>query len=279
MSDKIVVMADGAIQQVGTPEDIYNEPANVFVADFIGESNIFNGRMIDKLTVSFAGSSFKCVDDLEKGIKIDAVIRPEDVDVVKSGEGQLQGVVSSCDFKGTFYIMFVQCGQYEMEVHSFDYYEPGTGVGLSIDPDMIHIIPYDTSINHYEGSIENVDSDGIVTIKFADVTKKLSYNKIFADSIFENGEIIKSDGNIISISQTKLDVSFETNTAYMSDDAKKGDVSGSIFSFHYIGDHYEYIIRSSSEEDYYVDDDYLWNQGDRVGVIIPDDTLVIKVIE
>ncbi|MDD7547565.1 MAG: ABC transporter ATP-binding protein, partial [Lachnospiraceae bacterium] len=124
MSDKIVVIADGEIQQVGTPEDIYNEPANVFVADFIGESNIFNGVMSGKLKASFAGTTFDCVDDLEKDIKIDAVIRPEDIDIVNEG-GQLKGEVLSCDFKGTFYIMFVQCGQYEMEVHCFDYYEPG----------------------------------------------------------------------------------------------------------------------------------------------------------
>lgn len=278
MSDKIVVMADGAIQQVGTPEDIYNEPANVFVADFIGESNIFNGRMVDKLTVSFAGTTFKCVDDLEKGIKIDAVIRPEDIDVVKAEEGQLKGEVTSCDFKGTFYIMFVQCGQYEMEVHCFDYFEPGTTVGLSIDPDMIHIIPYDTSINHYEGKIENVAEDGTATIKFADITRKLAIDKIFAGGTYADGMIKDAEGKSVSIADVKLDVSFETSDADMTDEAKKGDVEGTIFSFHYIGDHYEYIVRSASEEDYYVDDDYLWNQGDRVGVIIPDEALTIKVM-
>lgn len=278
MSDKIVVMADGAIQQVGTPEDIYNEPANVFVADFIGESNIFNGRMVDKLTVSFAGTTFKCVDDLEKGIKIDAVIRPEDIDVVKAEEGQLKGEVTSCDFKGTFYIMFVQCGQYEMEVHCFDYHEPGTLVGLSIDPDMIHIIPYDTSINHYEGKIENIAEDGVATIKFADITRKIGVDKIFTGGTYTDGTVKDAEGKVVSIADVKLDVSFETAEADMTDEAKKGDVEGTIFSFHYIGDHYEYIVRSASEEDYYVDDDYLWNQGDRVGVIIPDEALTIKVM-
>lgn len=279
MSDKIVVMADGMIQQVGTPEDIYNEPANVFVADFIGESNIFNGRMVDKLTVSFAGSMFKCVDDLEKGIKVDAVIRPEDVDIVKDGEGQLGGVVTSCDFKGTFYIMFIQCGQYEMEVHSFDYYEPGTKVGLSVDPDMIHIIPYDTSINHYEGIIDNIDQDRNVTIKFAEITKVVKLDAIFEGASFNSGMIKKADGNKVDMAAVKLDVSFETSSARMTDDAKSGDVIGTIFSFHYIGDHYEYIVRSAEEEDYYVDDDYLWNQGDKVGVIVPGENLVIRVLE
>ena len=101
-------MADGEIQQVGTPEEIYNEPANVFVADFIGESNIFNGVMEEDKKASFAGSIFQTVDDFEKGKKIDAVIRPEDVEVVKPGEGQLVGEVTSADFKGTFYMSDVQ---------------------------------------------------------------------------------------------------------------------------------------------------------------------------
>jgi len=279
MSDKVVVMADGAIQQVGTPEDIYNEPANVFVADFIGESNIFNGRMVDKLKVSFAGSMFECVDDLEKGIKIDAVVRPEDVDIVKEGEGQLSGEVTSCDFKGTFYVMFVQCGQYEMEVHCFDYYEPGSIISLSIDPDMIHIIPYDTSINHYEGFIESIDSNKNVNIKFADTVKQVALDSIFEGASYHSGSIKKSNGETVDITNVKLDVSYEPSDARMTDDAKSGDVEGTIFSFHYIGDHYEYIVRSSTEEDYYVDDDYLWNQGDRVGVIIPSENLVIKVVE
>lgn len=279
MSDKVVVMADGEIQQVGTPEAIYNEPANVFVADFIGESNIFNGVMTDKLQASFAGATFKCVDDLEKGLKIDAVVRPEDVDVVEVGKGQLTGEVSSCDFKGTFYVMFVQCGQYEMEVHCFEYYEPGTKVSLSIDPDMIHIIPYDTSINHYEGILEDINEEGKITVKFADIVRKVSFEKIFTEATYEDGELLTKIGDPITVVGKKVMVSFEPETADMSDDEKSGDVKGTIISFHYIGDHYSYTVRSASEEDYVVDDDYLWNQGDRVSVVIPDEALEIELIE
>ncbi|MBQ3967842.1 MAG: ABC transporter ATP-binding protein, partial [Lachnospiraceae bacterium] len=130
MSDKIVVMSNGHIQQVGTPEEIYNEPANVFVADFIGESNIFNGTMADYRKARFADAIFDCVDDFEKGTKIDAVIRPEDVEVVEPGKGQINGTVTSADFKGTFYITFVQCGQYEMEVHCLKQFKEGQEVGL-----------------------------------------------------------------------------------------------------------------------------------------------------
>ena len=151
MSDKVVVLADGDIQQVGTPEEIYNEPANVFVADFIGESNIFNGTMAAYHQARFADAVFECVDDFEKGTKIDAVIRPEDVEVVEPGKGQLTGTVTSTDFKGTFYVTFVQCGAFEMEVHTTKYLREGSTVGLLVVPDNIHIIPYDNTINHYRG--------------------------------------------------------------------------------------------------------------------------------
>ncbi len=275
MSDKVVVIADGQIQQVGTPEDIYNEPANVFVADFIGESNIFNGVMTGKLLTSFAGQTFKCVDDFEKGLKIDAVIRPEDVDVTDKEKGQLKGIVSSCDFKGTFYVMFVQCGQYEMEVHCFDYYEPGTEVGLSIEPDMIHIIPYDTSINRYSGVLENISSEGIITLRFGDITRLVSFEKIFPAASFEDGELLNETGAPIEVAGRETMVSFEPDTAELSDDADLGDVQGAIISFHYIGDHYSYTVRSESENDYVVDDEDLWNQGDWVSVALPENIAIV----
>lgn len=275
MSDKVVVIADGQIQQVGTPEDIYNEPANVFVADFIGESNIFNGVMTGKLLTSFAGQTFKCVDDFEKGLKIDAVIRPEDVDVTDKEKGQLKGIVSSCDFKGTFYVMFVQCGQYEMEVHCFDYYEPGTEVGLSIEPDMIHIIPYDTSINRYSGVLENISSEGIITLRFGDITRLVSFEKIFPAASFEDGELLDETGAPIEVAGRETMVSFEPDTAELSDDADLGDVQGAIISFHYIGDHYSYTVRSESENDYVVDDEDLWNQGDWVSVALPENIAIV----
>ena len=274
MSDKIVVIADGEIQQVGTPEDIYNEPANVFVADFIGESNIFNGVMSGKLKASFAGTTFDCVDDLEKDIKIDAVIRPEDIDIVKEG-GQLKGEVISCDFKGTFYVMFVQCGQYEMEVHCFDYYEPGSEICLSIDPDMIHIIPYDTSINHYHGTINGINDAGLVRVKFADMDRRVARDRIHVGERTGDDESVL---DVINKPDTKVIVNFEPSAATLTDDAKAGDICGNIISFHYIGDHYSYTVRSESEEDYVVDDADLWNQGDYVGVVIPEDSLNITVL-
>lgn len=251
MSDKIVVMADGEVQQVGTPEEIYNEPANVFVADFIGESNIFNGVMEDNKCATFAGALFQTVDDFPKGVKIDAVIRPEDVEIVKASEGQLKGVVSSCDFKGTFYITFVQCGQYEMEVHSLKQYFEGDEVGLSVAPDMIHIIKYDDSINHFDGKVTSIDGD-MVSITFADMLINEKVATVF--------------GQDSAVPDASLDVYFEPTDATLSDDINNGGVIGTIVSFYYIGDHYSYTVRTDSENDYVVDDEYLWNQGDKVSI-------------
>ena len=279
MSDKIVVMADGEIQQVGTPEEIYNEPANVFVADFIGESNIFNGVMTDKFKASFAGATFECVDDFEKGIKIDAVIRPEDVDVVEPSMGQIVGEVTSADFKGTFYITFVQCGQYEMEVHCLDRYEIGSKVGLKVDPDNIHIIPYDTSINHFIGAVDSYDDEKGLKIKFADFKLYVVPQKVLGNVHVKDGVLVDETEKAVDFENLKVEMSFDPADANMSDDVKAGNVEGTIVSFYYIGDHYSYTIRTESEEDFVVDDDYLWNQGDRVSVILPTDNMTFKLVD
>ena len=118
MSDTVVVMDEGKIQQIGTPEDIYNEPKNAFVADFIGESNILNGLMIKDKQVSFAGHDFECVDEgFGEQAPVDVVIRPEDIDLVKPGEGVIDGIVINLIFKGVHYEMEVLANNYELLVH------------------------------------------------------------------------------------------------------------------------------------------------------------------
>ena len=141
MSDRVVVMKDGYIQQIGTPQDIYNEPANAFVADFIGESNIMDGLMYDDFKVQFAGNEFECVD---KGFgqmkRVDVVVRPEDVKVVAPDEGQLNGVVNSVIFKGVHFEMMVEGAGYNWMIHSTKMEEPGSIIGMRIDPFDIHIM-------------------------------------------------------------------------------------------------------------------------------------------
>ena len=140
MSDTIVVLNKGEIQQIGSPIDIYNEPKNAFVADFIGESNIIDGVMNDDYRVSFLGEEFVCVDKgFEKNEKIHVVIRPEDVELVH-GKGKLQGIVISEVFKGVHYEMVVRTNGYDLLVQSTELKKVDEEVGINIKPDLIHVM-------------------------------------------------------------------------------------------------------------------------------------------
>ena len=141
MSDNIVVMNQGYIQQMGTPEKIYNEPENAFVADFIGESNIIDAVMVKDRLVEILGTKFACVDEgFGTNRPVDVVIRPEDVDLLKPGEGTLEGVVSHMIFKGVHYEMEVMAGGFEWLVHSTDMFPVGTKVSIHVDPYDIQIM-------------------------------------------------------------------------------------------------------------------------------------------
>ena len=141
MSDTIVVMSDGKIQQIGTPADIYNEPKNAFVADFIGESNILDGIFLEDRKVRFSGHTFGCVDTgFAKNESVDVVVRPEDVDVVSLEKGHLQGVVTSVTFMGVHYEIIVDIGGFKWMIQSTDAVNVDERIGLFIEPDAIHIM-------------------------------------------------------------------------------------------------------------------------------------------
>ena len=141
MSDTIVVMSDGRIQQIGTPADIYNEPKNAFVADFIGESNILDGIFLEDKKVRFSGHTFECVDTgFAKNEAVDVVVRPEDVDVVSLEKGHLQGVVTSVTFMGVHYEIIVDIGGFKWMIQSTDAVNVDERIGLFIEPDAIHIM-------------------------------------------------------------------------------------------------------------------------------------------
>ena len=141
MSDSIVVMNNGYIQQIGTPTDIYNEPVNAFVADFIGESNIVNGCMPQDCVVEFAGRRFECVDKgFDPNETVDVVIRPEDVKVIPAEKASLAGIVESVVFKGVHYEMIVDGVDHKWIIHSTKAAPAGTMIGMTFDPDDIHIM-------------------------------------------------------------------------------------------------------------------------------------------
>jgi len=165
MSDTVVVMNKGAIQQIGTPQDIYNEPKNAFVADFIGESNILDGIMRKDFLVEFAGQQFQCVD---KGFlpdePVDVVIRPEDIDFVESDASHVSGLVTSVNFKGVHYEIIVDVRGFKWMIQSTDFQEVGKKIGLVLQPDDIHIMhksEYSGMFGDYSSFSDEMDEDSL----------------------------------------------------------------------------------------------------------------------
>ena len=171
MSDTIVVMDSGKIQQIGTPTDVYNEPANAFVADFIGESNILDGIMHEDFSVEFAGIRFQCVDKgFKKDEPVDVVIRPEDVDVVPPEEGMLKGLVTSVTFKGVHYEIIVDIKGFKWMIQTTEKSEVDDYIGIVVKPDEIHIMKksqYSGLYGDYSSFSEEFDelSDPTATVE------------------------------------------------------------------------------------------------------------------
>ena len=141
MSDTVVVMADGVIQQIGSPTDIYNEPENAFVADFIGESNIVDGVMLADCRVRFSGQTFTCVDGgFSANEPVDVVIRPEDIDIVAPEQGHLVGTVTSVTFKGLNYDIIVEFKGFKWLIQTTDFHAEGATIGIRLNPEDIHIM-------------------------------------------------------------------------------------------------------------------------------------------
>ena len=145
MSDTVAVMSDGRIQQIGTPIDIYNEPQNAFVADFIGESNIVDGVMLEDYKVAFSGHKFECVDKCEengfsKREDVDVVVRPEDIDIVPKSRGMLRGTVTAVTFLGVHYEIIIDIKGFKWMIQTTDFVDVDEEVGLSIEPDAIHVM-------------------------------------------------------------------------------------------------------------------------------------------
>ena len=140
-SDTIVVMSEGKIQQIGTPTDIYNEPVNAFVADFIGESNILDGVMLEDFKVKFAGHTFECLDQgFAPNEPVDVVVRPEDVDIVDASQAELYGDVTSVTFLGVHNELIVDIKGFKWMIQTTDFVAEGARIGLKLDPDAIHIM-------------------------------------------------------------------------------------------------------------------------------------------
>ncbi len=232
MSDRVVVMNNGIIEQIGTPEDIYNEPVNAFVADFIGEANILNGTMIDDCRIKILGRELECVDKgFGKNTPVDVVIRPEDIKITTPENGQLVGEVVKSTFKGVHYEMSIMCGKCEILVHSTRSAEIGTTVGMKVIPFNIQIM--NKLLPFYDNVIE----------------AEVSYASE-ADNYFEfnlEDETIKVDGYYYA-EGTKLKITLPPNALSLAGDGNGHLKDLYIESVVYKGEHNEIILESDERK-------------------------------
>ena len=256
LSDRIVVMNDGKIQQIGTPMDIYNEPQNSFVADFIGDSNILNGTMIRDREVSFIGHDFKCVDEgFGENVPVDVVVRPEDIYIMAKTEGaQFTGTVKSCTFKGVHYEMFVDTDTgNEMQIQDYNAFPVGSTVGMIIRPEDIQVMKKERTENTFVGTLETPDSLNILG------------GTIACDPV----------SGIEPGSEVEVKVAF--NKIDLMDHEEDGFVTGTVSMILYKGNHYHLRVITDSGESVYVDTNDIWDKGDIVGIkILPQDITVLK---
>ena len=259
LSDTIVVMNGGKIQQIGTPIDIYNEPQNSFVADFIGESNILNGTMIEDRKVSFAGHEFECVDEgFGENVPVDVVIRPEDIYIMNNrlDAAQFTATVKSCIFKGVHYEMFVDTDKgYELMIQDYNAFEIGSTVGLIIKPQDIQVMHKERVCNTLPAT---VTSENTV--------------EIFG------GEFECDVNGLEKGTEVKVEVDFDK--VDLLDHQEDGVLAGEIQFLLYKGDHYHLTVLTDDGDELYVDTNDVWDKGDLVGIrILPKDIRVIKITE
>ena len=275
MSDTIVVMNDGAIQQIGRPHEIYDEPANAFVADFIGESNIYTGTIIGPKKVKFLNHTFNCVDDFEAGKKVDVVVRPEDIDIVEKDTGLVNARIESRVFKGVHYQYILKRGKAEIEVQSTDKFNVNSEVGIIIEPDLIHIMKKEVTTNIYEGYIDKNNR-----VCFGDGIFECDVTQLYKGShVDEDGYLVTEDGQQIDLVDLDVKVEVPFNAITLTDNEEDGIVYGEVISSIYKGEYYQVIVRTDeNEEDYIMDTEYTYNIGDRVGVIIPAEKIVLSLV-
>ena len=265
MSDTIVVMNDGAIQQIGNPIDIYNEPVNAFVANFIGESNIYNATMVGKLKVKFLNHVFDCVDDFPLNEKVEAVVRPEDVIMTVVGKqedaSRIKGKIVTKIFKGMHYEYVLMVGKSELVAQSTKDYPVDSFVYVDVEPENIQIMKKLATANVYpEAWIDKnnklVISDAVFDI---DVTQLLKGSHV-DDELY----LIGPDGKKYDLDDADVIAQFDFTDGEIIDGFDNGNVNATIVATIYKGDHYAVLVRTEEEEDFIVDTNDTWNEGDLV---------------
>lgn len=253
MSDTIVVMREGVIEQIATPKKIYDEPANAFVADFIGESNIFSGTMIEDFKVEFIGNTVKCVD---KGFKpnepIDVIIRPEDIYILPKDNPAviMQAVVQSSVFKGDHYQIIAMVGENEILIHDNVECKKGDEVGLFVKPFDLHIMHKARIINEIETEMWDNNIVEICGGKFP--------------------------CNCDLPSGTRVKVIIDFDDVVIHDDEEDGIIGAEVVSSIYKGSYYQCVVKADNYYNFFVDTDDDWLKGDRVGLSVAPEKIKVE---
>ncbi len=252
MSDTIVVLKDGVIQQIGTPADIYNEPKNPFVADFIGESNILPGIMLQDYRVQIRGMAYPCVDaGFGKNVEVDVVVRPEDIDIVPPEQARLRGVVQSVVFMGVHYEVDVDCGGYEWIVHTTDYVAVGDEVGLSLPPDAFHVMKKTRSMNIFD-AVAYPDED-LVTFSGHDFACQLGEGFAHREEVLV--QIRPADVELIAPQDAEL--------------------TGFVKACMFLGTHYEVTV-TCGEDDWIARADEIMETGEETGIRVSPEHIAVS---
>ncbi len=274
MSDTIVVMKDGCIQQIGTPTAIYNEPANAFVADFIGESNIYNATMNGPKQVRFLNGNFKCVDDFPLNEKVDVVIRPEDFIIGKPNAGSVNAKLVNSVFKGVFYQYMFMVGKSEVIIQDTRILPIGMEASISVDPENIHIMKKEFTTNIYADAWINKNNEVVITdgIFRVDLTQLLPNAKMD-----EQGYLVDAKGVKYDLNDADVTAEIAFTDIEIIDNETDGQIAGEIIQIIYKGDHYQVIIRTPEQEDFVVDTEYTWNEFDKVSIRIDPKKIKLKL--
>lgn len=275
MSDKIVVMKDGEIEQVGTPEEIYNEPTSAYVADFIGESNIYNGTMLSDGKVRFLGGVWQGIDPFKENEKVDVVIRPEDVEIGKPGEGTVDATIHSRVFKGEDYSYVLLVGKSEVLCRDKHKHEVGEKVSIAVEKENLQIVQKEVSANVWDEATINDEGE----VETLDVTLPVDLTQLLkGSSIDEKGHLFDpKSGKRFDLAGAQVIASCSLEDPQMSDNLEEGIAKGTIIGAVWIGDHYQYLIRTEGEEDFIVNSPYQWNIGDSVSVDIPKEKIKLRL--
>lgn len=274
MSDTVMVMSDGVIQQIGSPTEIYNEPKNAFVADFIGDSNIYNGVMTGFKRVKILGKEFACLDDFPINDRVDVVIRPEDINIsLDNTPDSFQGFIDTKVFKGIFFQYSIMVGKDEVIVKSTKDFPEKSNIFLSLVPDSLHIMKKQLTTNVFTDCIINKNNE----IEIDDVPFPVNITQLLANSKEDDEGYLIVGSAKYDLTGLKVTVSVKPEDIQITDDTSSSQISAIIVSQVYKGDHYLIIARTpDEEEDFIISTPYSFNVGDSIGITIPKDKITLR---